>query len=95
VALPGPEGQAGPERGGRGQAAQGAPRHQGRLSYFNHKVPTPPPLREGRQVEIIIPPPPHWDRRAIQPNHIKFRTCSALAGRGAYNLATPHPTPLS
>ncbi len=55
VALPGPEGQAGPERGGRGQAAQGAPRHQGRLPYFNHRVPTPPPLplREGRQVEII------------------------------------------
>jgi hypothetical protein len=29
--------------------------------------------------EEITPPPPHWDRRAIQPNHIKFRTCSALA----------------
>jgi hypothetical protein len=25
------------------------------------------------------PPPPHWNRRAIQPNHVKFRTCSALA----------------
>ncbi len=25
------------------------------------------------------PPPPHWDWRVIQPNHIKFRTCSALA----------------
>ncbi len=29
--------------------------------------------------EEITPPPPHWDRRAMQPNHIKFRTCSALA----------------
>jgi hypothetical protein len=29
--------------------------------------------------EEITPPPPHWDRRAILPNHIKFRTCSALA----------------
>jgi hypothetical protein len=26
-----------------------------------------------------LPPPLHWDRRAIQPNHMKFRTCSALA----------------
>jgi hypothetical protein len=25
------------------------------------------------------PPPPHWDRRVIQPNHIKFRTCRDLA----------------
>ncbi len=36
--------------------------------------PSPVPLREGRQVEIIwtrkLPPPPHWDRRAIQPNQI-------------------------
>jgi hypothetical protein len=24
-------------------------------------------------------PPPYWDRRATQPNHIKFRICSALA----------------
>ncbi len=42
--------------------------------------PRPLPLREGRQVEIIwtrkLPPPPHWDRRAIQPNHIIFRSCS-------------------
>ncbi len=22
--------------------------------------------------------PRHWDRRAIKPNHIKFRTCSAM-----------------
>jgi hypothetical protein len=29
--------------------------------------------------EKITPPPPHWDRRAIQPNHFKFRTCSALS----------------
>ncbi len=27
----------------------------------------------------ITPPPPHWDGRAILPNHIKFRTWSALA----------------
>ncbi len=45
----------------------------------NHRVPTPPPpLREGRQVEISwtrkLPPSSHWDRPAIQPNHIKFRT---------------------
>ncbi len=50
-----------------------------------HRVPTPPPfpLREGRQVEIIwtrnYPPFPHWDRRATQWNHIKFRTNSAHA----------------
>jgi hypothetical protein len=39
--------------------------------------------REGRfKKEITLPPPPpppYCDRRAIQPNHIKFRTCSALA----------------
>ncbi len=29
--------------------------------------------------EEIIPPPPHWDRREILPNLIKFITCSALA----------------
>ncbi len=45
----------------------------------------PPPIiyaKEGRQKSFErgnYPPPPHWDRRAIQPNHIKFRTCSALA----------------
>ncbi len=47
-------------------------------------IPPPPPLSEGRQVEIIwtrkLPPSsPLWDRRAILPNHIKLRTCSALA----------------
>ncbi len=37
------------------------------------------PLREGRQVEIIWTRKlPHWDRRAIQPNHIELRACSAL-----------------
>ncbi len=52
--------------------------------------PPPLPLREaeGRQVEIIwtrkLPPPPHWDRRAIKPNHIKFRICSALAPNSPY-----------
>jgi hypothetical protein len=48
-----------------------------------HRMPTHPlpfllSLREARQVEIIWTPPSHWDRRAIQPNHIKFRICSAL-----------------
>jgi hypothetical protein len=47
-------------------------------------VATPLPLhvaraRKNHLNEEIIPPPPHWDRRAILPNHIKFRTCSALA----------------
>ncbi len=46
--------------------------------------PSPPLLyvREGRKKSFErgnYPPPPHWDRRAIQPNHIKFRTCNALA----------------
>ncbi len=38
--------------------------------------------REGRQKSFLrgnYPSPPHWDRRAIQPYHIKFRACSALA----------------
>ncbi len=44
----------------------------------------PPPTRSeaGRNhfhEEIFYPPPPHWDRRAILPNHTKFRTCSVLA----------------
>jgi hypothetical protein len=48
----------------------------------NYRVPTPTPLRgkAGRDPlnkYIYYPPPTHWDRRAIQPNHIKFRTCSA------------------
>ncbi len=46
--------------------------------------PTPPlPLREGRQVEINwarkLPLSSPLGRRAILPNHIKFRTYSALA----------------
>ncbi len=46
--------------------------------------PPPPPPRvakAGRKHlnKEITPPPPHWYRRAIQPNQIKFRTCSALA----------------
>ncbi len=44
---------------------------------LHHRVPTHPPLREGRQVEIS------WTRKlppsSLLPNHIKFRTCSALA----------------
>ncbi len=45
----------------------------------------PPPflyVQRGRQKSVErrnYPPSPHWDRRGIQPNHIKFRTCSALA----------------
>jgi hypothetical protein len=45
-----------------------------------------PPLHvektgENNLNEEISPllPPPHWDRREIYPNHIIFRTCSALA----------------
>ncbi len=45
--------------------------------------PHPLPLLEVKAGEIIwtrkLTPPPHWDRRAILPTHIKFRTCSALA----------------
>ncbi len=46
--------------------------------------PSPLPLRVAKAGknhlnEEITPPPPHWDWRAIQPNHIKFMTCSALA----------------
>ncbi len=66
--------------GGRGWRGRGS-EEEG----LKHRVPTPTPLplREGRQVGIILneeiaPPPPHWDRQAIQPNHFKFRTCSAL-----------------
>jgi hypothetical protein len=46
----------------------------------------PPPTflyaREGRWKSFErgnYPPPPRLDRRAFQPNHIKFRTCRALA----------------
>ncbi len=38
--------------------------------------PSPLPLSPRRQLEIILtskmPPPPHWDRRAILPNHIYY-----------------------
>ncbi len=34
------------------------------------------PLREE-----ITPPPPHWNRRGIQPNHIKFFGHAALLRR--------------
>jgi hypothetical protein len=46
---------------------------------------SPPPFhyaREGRKKSFErgnYPPPPHWDMRAIHPNHIKFRKCSTLA----------------
>jgi hypothetical protein len=47
--------------------------------------PHPLPLGERRHAgrnhlnEEITPHPLHWDWRAIQPNHIKFRTWSTLA----------------
>jgi hypothetical protein len=42
-----------------------------------HRVLTPPPpqstAKAGRNhLNSKIPPPPDWDRRAIQPSHIKF-----------------------
>ncbi len=52
--------------------------------------PPPHPLREGRQVEKIwtrkLPPPPNWDRRAIQPNlgHAALLRRSAELTRGFY-----------
>jgi hypothetical protein len=55
----------------------------------DHRVPTPIPFfsTRGRAIgnhlnEEIAPSPTHWDRQAIQPNHIKFRTYSALAPMG-------------
>ncbi len=53
-----------------------------------HRVPTPTPFLYARgegmeeiflNEEIIPLAPHHLIRRAIQPNHIKFRTCTALA----------------
>jgi hypothetical protein len=45
--------------------------------------PTPYSTRsEGRKKsfeQVNYPLPPHRDRRAIEPNHIKFRTCCAHA----------------
>ncbi len=46
--------------------------------------PPPLPLSPRRQVEIIwkqanYPPTPHWDRRAIEPNRIKFMSSFAVA----------------
>ncbi len=47
------------------------------------RLPPPPPLsvaKTGKKhLNDEITPPPHWERREILPNHIKFRTCSALA----------------
>jgi hypothetical protein len=47
------------------------------------RPPSPLPLRVAKAGknhlnEEITFPPSLWDRRAIQPNHIEFRTCSAL-----------------
>jgi hypothetical protein len=59
---------AGPEGGLRPQGAEPSP--------------LLPCVAKGRKKSFQrgnYPPPPHWDGRAIQPNHIKFRTCSALA----------------
>ncbi len=55
--------------------------------YITVCRPPPLPLRiskAGRNhfLNEELPPPPLWDRRLIQPNHIKFRTCSALAPMG-------------
>jgi hypothetical protein len=52
--------------------------------YFPTGCRPPPPSsmrgKTGRNhLNEESPPPPHWDRRAIQPNHIEFKTCSALA----------------
>ncbi len=50
-----------------------------------HRVLTPPPPRPLSVAKAIIictcklPPPPHWDRGAIEPNHNKFMSTSALA----------------
>jgi hypothetical protein len=51
-----------------------------------HGADPPPPLlrlakasRNHLKEEIITPLTPHWERRAIQPNHIKFRTSTVLA----------------
>ncbi len=58
-------------------------RDLGQFSNPSHRVPTPTPPsstrgKAGRKHlnEEITPPPPNWDRRAIQPKHIKFRTVS-------------------
>ncbi len=53
------------------------------ISPSSADPPSPPSTRgkagKNQLNEEITPPPPLWDRREIQPNHIKFRTCSALA----------------
>jgi hypothetical protein len=45
--------------------------------------PPPPSSTRGKAGKSFergnYPPPTHWDIRAIQPNHIKFRTWTALA----------------
>jgi hypothetical protein len=45
------------------------------------KIPSSARDKTGRNhlKKKITHPPPSWDRRTIQPNHIKFRTCSALS----------------
>ncbi len=53
---------------------------EGRLKSFERGNYPPPPHPKARIKDLIVQVFfPHWDRRAIQPNHIKFRTCSALA----------------
>jgi hypothetical protein len=63
-----------PPGGSRGRRTIPA-RTLSRLGIRSHRVPTPPPLR--RQVEIIRNY--HPSSPLGQPNHIKFRPCSALA----------------
>jgi hypothetical protein len=58
-----------------------------RVLCIDDRVPTPSPpssiriedRKKSNERGIIQPPSPHWDRRVMQPNHIKFRTCGALA----------------
>ncbi len=51
------------------------------VGTIHHRVPTPTPFLYASWEIIwtrkLPPPPPHWDRRAIQPNHIKFMWSSA------------------
>ncbi len=64
-----------------------SPRHRTHISHTTGCRPRPPlPIardsigRNNLNNQITLPPPPpHWDRRAIEPNHIKFMSSSADA----------------
>jgi hypothetical protein len=69
-------------------AAARYPTGMARTSILYHRLLTGPPhppsptrseAGKNNFNEEITPPHPHWERRAILPNHIKFRTFSALA----------------